>query len=234
MSPIMIKNYILLASGLLNLAMGLYIISRGWRSKINLYFSLVTFFNFLWAISLYFGRTLVDNWYIWAVVAYPASIGIAVSLFYFSVHFPFAHKELSKNTNLLVLIPGILLSIIFFVPEWFIVSATHDVSITEYTLYHFKPMYWIFAAYFIIIIILAVYNLYSKYKNAEGVYKKIIKILMWTIIIGLIFGTYFDLVICYFGNFRYIWLGPPFTLLMNAAVLYLIFLQGKQIKIVSR
>ena len=41
-------------------------------------------------------------------------------------------------------------------------------------------------------------------------------------------GSYFDLIICYFGNFKHVWAGPPFTLLMNFVVFYLIFNKKEQ------
>lgn len=224
MTELIIKNGILLAAGLLNLFMAIFVISRGYKNKVNLTFSLLTFFNFLWAISVFFGRVLPsDGWYFWAIFAYPASLGITIALFYFSIYFPFILKGFKKIYHFMILIPGILLAIVSFIPNWFVVNTYHDANITEYTLYYLKPIYLIFALYFFILIILAVYNLYLKHKTSELVYKKQITLLLLTIIIGLIVGSYFDLVLCYFGNFKYIWIGPPFTLLMNAVVFYLIF-----------
>ena len=115
MTELIIKNSILLTAGILNLAMSLFIISRGWKNKVNLYFSLFTFFNFLWALSILLARILESDFYFfWAMLAYPISLGIAVSLFYFSVYFPFSRQSLKKYVHFLILIPGIILSIIFF------------------------------------------------------------------------------------------------------------------------
>ena len=38
-----------------------------------------------------------------------------------------------------------------------------------------------------------------------------------------IFGVYFDLFLLYFNNYQFNWLGPVFTVFMNAYVFYLIF-----------
>jgi hypothetical protein len=81
------QNILLLLAGGINLIMSILVFSRGVKhNKINLYFSLLTFFNFLWAISLFFARVLPTNdWLFWARLAYPSSLGIVVSLFYFSI-----------------------------------------------------------------------------------------------------------------------------------------------------
>ena len=219
-----IPNIILLIAGLLNLAMSLFIISRGWKNKINLYFSLLTFSTFLWAVSLFIGRVLEsDVWFLGAQFAYPAALGIAVSLLYFTIYFPFVTQTISKIKHLFILIPFVLLSFIIFTPNLFIINYINDFSATGYILYYLKPMYLLYAVYFFILIISAVYNLYIKYKSVELIFKKQIIFLLIAIIIGLLVGTYFDLILCYFNDFKYAWIGPPFTLLMNAVVFYLIF-----------
>jgi hypothetical protein len=76
-----IQNILLLVAGIINLIMSILVFSRGIKhNKINRYFSLLTFFNFLWAISLLFAKALpVDSWMFWAKLAYPSSLGIALS-----------------------------------------------------------------------------------------------------------------------------------------------------------
>jgi hypothetical protein len=73
------------------------------------------------------------------------------------------------------------------------------------------------------LVFIIVFNLIKKYRVSENIFRKQILFLLIAIIIGLMAGSYFDLIICYFGNFSYAWVGPPFTLLMNFVVFYLIF-----------
>lgn len=218
-----LQNYSLLVAGLINFAMSIFIIARGYKNKVNLYFSLLTFSTFLWSLSVFLARTISSNdWFFWSVLAYPAALGIAVSLFYFSFHFPFMGSKLSRISSFFILFPAIILSIISFIPGWFIIKTEKIISETLYILYYYEPVYIIYAFYFLIIILLAVYNFINKYIKAEYIYKKHIKLIIITIILGLIVGSYCDLFICYFGNFRYVWVGPIFTLLMNFAVFKLI------------
>ena len=222
-----IQNVILLIAGVINLIMSVIIFSRGIKNKVNLYFSLLTFFNFLWAISLLLGRnTTID--FIWyeggAILAYSAALGIAMSLYYFSVHFPaLIIKKVRPIYNYIIVILGVILSIVPYINNVFILGYNKDIIRQEYNLFVNKPIYIVYSIYFISVVLLAVYNFYSKQKILEGIFKKRIRILLLTIIIGLVFGSYFDLFICYFANYEYSWLGPASTVFMNTYVFYLIF-----------
>ena len=222
-----IQNVILLIAGVINLIMSVIIFSRGIKNKVNLYFSLLTFFNFLWAISLLLGRTTTID-FIWyeggAILAYSAALGIAMSLYYFSVHFPaLIIKKVRPIYNYIIVILGVILSIVPYINNVFILGYNKDIIRQEYNLFVNKPIYIVYSIYFISVVLLAVYNFYSKQKILEGIFKKRIRILLLTIIIGLVFGSYFDLFICYFANYEYSWLGPASTVFMNTYVFYLIF-----------
>lgn len=222
-----IENIILLVSGLINLIMSIIIFSRGVKNKINLYFSLLTFFNFLWAGSLFLGRASTND-FIWykggALFAYSAALGIALSLYYFSIYFPSPIvKKVKQVYNRIIILLGIILAIIPYIGSWFILGNVKDNINHEYTLFVNKPIYVLYSIYFIGVVLLAIYNFYSKQKILEGVFKKRIKILLFTIVVGLAFGTYFDLIICYFANYKYSWIGPASTIFMNIYVFYLIF-----------
>jgi len=220
------QNIILLIAGAINLIMSIIIFSRGVKNKINLYFGLLTLFNFLWAGSLLVGRIINNRvWYDGgALLAYPAALGIAVTLYYFSIYFPaVVMKKVKIIFNYVILTLALILSIIPYVGSWFILSHDKDILNQEYTLFVNKPTYILYSAFFIAVVLLAIYNFYFKQKMMEGIFKKQIRILLFTIILGLMFGSYFDLILCYFGNYRYIWLGPIFTVFMNIYVFYLIF-----------
>ena len=218
-----IQNLLLLIAGLVNLIMAIIVFSRGVKNKINLYFGLLAFFNFIWIISLAIGRLSDFNmlWYYGgALLAYPAALGIAVFLFYFCFYFPVQNKKLSTLKNFFIILPAVILSVVVFIEDVFILSYDKNIINTEYTLYINKPSYIIYAVYFVLMIILALRELYSKIKISEDLFKKQIIILFIAILIGLIFGIYCDLVLCYFANYHYIWFGPIFTLFMNLVVFY--------------
>jgi|SRR3989339_288879 len=223
-SPLGWKNWLVLISSFISLAMAIFILSRGIKNKVNLYFSLLTTSTFLWGISLFLGRTMiVEQWRFWAYFAYMAALAIAAFLFYFTWYFPYQIKALKTWQHLLVVLPAIFLSGIVYIKDYFIIRAIQDVANTEYVLWHNKFFYILYSIYFLMVVLFSLYFLWIKYKNSDGVLKRSLFWLFVAILLGFIFGAYFDLVLCYFNNFHYIWLGQIFTFFMNLAVFYLIF-----------
>ncbi|MDD5749980.1 MAG: hypothetical protein PHO91_04395 [Patescibacteria group bacterium] len=71
MEILSIQNTLLLIAGLINLVMSIIVFSRGIKNKINLYFGLLTFSNFLWALGLFLSRVLLfisEYWLFWSAL----------------------------------------------------------------------------------------------------------------------------------------------------------------------
>lgn len=232
MDSLMIKNYILLASGLLNLAMSLFILLRCQRTKINWSYAALTFFCFTWSAGLFLSRSIYELNIVglFARSTYISAIAIIISLVYFTLYFPYQYRQFNIVHRIFIWLPGIVLSI-FIYTKWFIVSTVRAYSEYEYISYYYKPGFLLYAIYFVLLAIYSIYILSSKLKTAEGLVRKQVKLLLCTIIVGLLFGSYFDLFLEYFNDYRFNWLGPAFTVFMNMSVFYLIFFQGKKIRI---
>ena len=160
-----LQNGTLLIAALINIVMSVIVFSRGVKNKINLYFGLLTFFNFLWVIGMLIGRVLTLGmfwYYAGALLIYPIALGIAIFLYYFCISFPMQIKRLSNLNNLLVILPAIVMSIIVYMKGWFILSYYKDIVHTEYTLYVNKLPYSIYSLYFIVLVILALKELHKK------------------------------------------------------------------------
>ncbi|MBP9802221.1 hypothetical protein KBC40_01375 [Patescibacteria group bacterium] len=222
-SPLGWKNWLLLIAALINLGMAIFIFSRGIKNKVNLYFSLLTFFCFTWAIGLCFARWTTDLFWtsIFARSTYISALCIALSLFYFALTFPFPSKGVGKKLTFLVWLFFIFLSFLTYT-KWFITSFISAYSAGEYISFFYLPGYIAYFIYFGLIAIFALSNLFKKYKILEGAARKNLLLLFFTILIGLIFGTYFDLFLLIFQDFRFNWFGPVFTIFMNSLVFYLL------------
>lgn len=219
------QNLVLLVACFVNFLMSLLVIRRGIQNKNNLYFGLLAIFNALWAASLLIGRvvSLGMFWYYFgALLAYPIALCIAILLFYFCNHFPIKNNEIKPIKHILILIPALFLTIIIYINGAFILSYYKDIENTEYTLYVNKFIYILYSIYFIIVVSLALSELLRKIKILDSILRKQSIILFFSLLIGLIFGVYYDLFLCYFANYDYIWFGPIFTLFMNAIVFYFI------------
>jgi len=220
-----IQNLFLLAAGIINLLMSILVFSRGVKNnKINLYFSLLTFFSFLWSIGVLLARVLVGPWWLfWAQLNYPVALAIALSFFYFSVYFPYITKKYGKTINILFLAIFSFFFIIVFRVGLFIIGFNKDPMFTDYTLYLNKMSYILYAIFFIVVVLISLYNLFIKYLSAEGVLRQRIKAFLIAILVAFLLGSYFDLILPYFANFRYVWLGPIFTFLINYVVFRFIY-----------
>lgn len=213
------QNFILLIAALINLAMSLFIFSRGTKNKVNFYFGLLTFFNFLWAFSLLMSKLLHNDLTaeIFYRTSYFSAIGIAVSLYYFCLHYPYKNKVTYKVVNFFIILGSLFLSILVYT-KIHVVSFARSQDLTNWQLVYNRGFYVIYSLIFFVLIVSAIYFLVDKLKWLDDIYYKQIRSLIITIIVGLFFGSYFNLVLCYFNNWDYIWLGPIFTLFMNMVV----------------
>lgn len=217
------QNFILLLAAAINLFMTFFVWKRGIKNKINLYFGLLTFFNFLWSLGLLLSRSVADMYWV-AIMArstYISALGIVIFLFYFIHYFPYQLERLKKYEHFFIILPAFFLSFIVYT-KFFILETVRAYSDFEYISYYNKIGFFIYAIYFVIIAILALKKLFKKYSLAEGLLKQQIKMLLVAIIIGLLFGSYFDLFIQYFNDYRFNWLGPIFTVLMNFIVFFFV------------
>lgn len=219
-----LKNNILLIMALINLAMAIFVISRGWKSRINLHFSLIVFCTFLWSFGLFLGRFVYDLNLseMFENTTNISGMLIVVFILYFSRYFPYSSGNLHLWQKVLIWLPALLM-VYFSITGGFITETIHGRDYGEY-ISVYNPINWgIYASYIILLIIWAVHHLVKKYRDAEGFMKQQLKLLLLTIVIGFIFAFYFSAVVIPFGNFEYNWLGPVFSLLVNSAVFYLIF-----------
>ncbi|PIR07200.1 MAG: hypothetical protein COV55_00460 [Candidatus Komeilibacteria bacterium CG11_big_fil_rev_8_21_14_0_20_36_20] len=220
-----IQNFILLITGILNFSMSVFIISRGWKNKINLYFSLLTFFTFLWSLTLFISRIIPSD--LLAVFfyrsTYMSAVGIAVFLLYFSLYFPYKIKDVSFLIKFSIWLPTIIIVILIYT-QWHIIDFNRSIDLLEWNVSYYVPFHIVYGLYFFVAVISAFLHLVYKYRRSENIFKKQIKVFLSMIAISFVCGSYFNLILCYFGSWHYIWLGPLFTLLMNGSVFYLIFL----------
>lgn len=220
---LLLQNYSLLMAGIINLFMCIFLISRARHSKMHLYFSLLTLFCFTWTVGLFLSRSMTDLTLtlLFTRSTYVSAIAIMISLLYFVIHFPYSTNRLNNIHKMMVWIPAILISILVYT-SFFIIDLRHAYSEYEFSHSFYKFSYWIYFIYIIAMSLVAVYFLLKKFSIAEKLFKKQVVLLLATIVIAMIFGVYFNLFIIYFGDFRFNWLGPIFTVFMNMAVFRLL------------
>lgn len=224
------NNFLLLITSVLNLIMGGVVIFRkNIKNRMYLYFVILTFFNFIWGMAIFLAliTNSVNLSEFWYRTCYLGALGIAPALLYFSVYFPFQSKKISRVYSILIFTFFIFLSFLIY-SKWHIIEFVKLDNISKIMASYYEPFYFLYSIYFIVLVTSAIKILYDKFKSAEGIIRYQIIILLMTILIGLIFGSYFDLLLVYFQDFTYVWLGPIFTFPMNAAVFYLVFFEKEK------
>src|SRR3989344_644838 len=200
-----------------------YFILRGPKGVTNVLFSLVTLAVSFWSINLAFFilNSDLDSALIFANFYYISAAAIPFLFFFFSVFF------LSENYKLrfyhyLLITPAIFLALFLFIDKNFLIT---DVFIDTYgknvdfTGYHYE--YYIL--YFIFYVILAYHQLFRKFLTTKtNIEIAQLKFIFAGTLISFALGMYFNLILPAVGNYEFIWLGPPFSLIMVLSIGYAI------------
>lgn len=216
------QTIILFVTGLLNALFG-YFILRGEKKTSNYMFSLIALAVSLWAANLGFFMDTNDleQALIFANAYYLAAASIPILFLFFSLFFP-EKKERFRRRHLLYLIPLIaLISAVLidkntFITQVFLTSWGKDVVFnqTSYIIYIFYFLFFVSISYFYLI---RLYNIpLSSTEKAQ------LKLLIAGTMLSYLFGMIFNLFFPYFGNYKYIWFGPFFTLIMISLLGYAI------------
>ncbi len=212
------QNLILLIAALINLSMSLFIFSRGAKNKVNFYFGLVTLFNFFWATCLIVINSAIsyELTRFFGSFVYPIALMVVISLFYFSIYFPYESFRVNKIYKWLINFSIIFYSIYcslfykFFVPK---------VDLLPKVIVYYEPVvYTIFSVILITLMLFAIHIIYKKYKIATGIFRVQLMLILIAVIIGTAAGCYFNLIAMYYNNLAYNHLGPLFTLFINLVV----------------
>jgi hypothetical protein len=219
------EGIILFLVMLINLVMSAIVVSRGYKNPINKYFSLMTFFNILWAGGLLYFRLSNDYEIVrfFGGFVYSASLLVVLNLFYFTLYFPFKMFKFSKNwQNIFTLL--ISLGALYFV--FFYQKFSLSVDTSGLNSFVYEPIaYLIFTVVLAILMLAAILVLAIKYYMSDQVFKKSLLLVLVGVICGVLAGSYFNLYAMYTDNFNDYHFGPLFTLVINFVVFYLIFLK---------
>ena len=173
--PVGWKNWLLLISALINLGMSIFILNRGIKNKVNLYFALLTFFCFAWSFNIFLQIVLLNiSWVkFWFQASFISALGIATSLFYFVIHFPFKSIKLKIWQECFIWVIVLILSI-FSYTKWNLVNFDKVMqdNFYEFIIEYNQVFQWCYALFFVILVISSLTILWGKYKQAESFLKK--------------------------------------------------------------
>lgn len=201
---------------ILNFIIGIVILSRGLKNKVNLLFGLISLGVALWAFGIlgfYIIKIPLD--YLWIMETHFSAAFIAVIFLLFTFNFP---TRLIKKTYIRIspLLP-------FFIILFYLFFTKSIIGGVDGITYEISSGYIFYAIFIILCFSVGYYALFLQYKrSSDDIQRLQVKYVLAGSILSSLLATISDLILPYFSIFEYNWLGPIFTFFLVAAIAYAI------------
>lgn len=154
----------------------------------------------------------------WAKLYYFFPILISASLVFFTRSFP-DYSRVPQKVGLITLLGGVaLVTPLILMPDFLITDLVHHDWGKEIVLD--KVHYLLYSTYLILCFVSSLFHIYKKSKREEGLYVAQAELFFRGFIVAAFFGVLFNLAFPWVGNYRFIWVGPPFTAVLVVSVAY--------------
>lgn len=210
---------------LLNLVIGIVVLTRGIQSRTNQYFASFVLFNILLIIADYLSlhQSISGDALFWIRAVMTLATLETLSLFLFVTAFPNNKLRLDKRWLVFVIATTVLMALLTQTPYIF----REVISIQPRPQPVIGSAMPIFGVYMAIFYTYIFYSLFKKYLNARGLLQKQLLFLIIGIIgsLSLILVTQFVLVVV-FGITNYVVYAPAMALIFSIATFYAIIKHG--------
>lgn len=218
---------ILLAiTGISHLALGVIVLSSQKKMVGFLYFLLAISIS-AWAFgaSLWNADISQKTVQVTLLILYVAAIFIAYFYWFFTALFIAEFKNHDKRKIyrkfLTAFIPALVLIFLTlkgnFILKDIVITSADEKSII------FGKGYLLYVSYIILYFAAALLNLFSSYeKEKNNLFKIQLGYIIWPTLAGIIGGMATNLILPWFGEFRFFWLGPIFTIFMAVFITFAI------------
>lgn len=202
---------------LTNIALALVIFSRGVKRLADILFSLISLSSGLWGLAIIGFHTKPEflSDINWAVFTHLFAACISLFFFFFSFTFPRSIKG-----RLMAFVPA---SILFVVLSYALIFTDLIIGETTGKMYAINSGYFAYGLLVFLFFFGGYFFLYEQYRLARTKDEKrqVLLILAGAIAASLP-ATVPDLILPYYNNFSYTWLGPIFTLILVGSIFYAI------------
>lgn len=211
---------ILLITAVVNSILTVLVFTARRKRMVHFWFALLTGATATWTFAIYgflSSGTDISTAETWARIYYVAAAIIIYALLEFSLSFP---RRIPIHASLHAMLAFLLLSVIGLVvwDHGFISQVV--VTADEHKIVHlYQPFYMLYVLYYVVMIIASTacfwYGLREVSRRDKKRFSRWVKLLGVSIAVSLAFGVWFNLFLPLFGNYEYIWAGPPFTLVFG-------------------
>jgi len=216
--------FLLLITILIDLSLAAYVYFKNRQSRVNVSFSLLLLSVAFWAFTNIVCLKVRTVWggIIWSEVSYISATLIASTFLYFSYIFPPSLSSLKKflfkpRHKLYIVISIPLVSVIVFIPNF----TVKTVVLEPWKIITGTGLY-IFAFHFLFTMAWMFYNLFRKYLISRGIERTQLKYLFLGSGLSTILGSFCNLILPLQRNYKFVWLGPVFSLIMMVSIAYAI------------
>ncbi|MDO8639588.1 MAG: histidine kinase N-terminal 7TM domain-containing protein [bacterium] len=214
-----ISSLFLILSGFLNSLIAFVVIRRGEDPRVKKFYGALAVNVVLWSVSIFLFRALSDPFYVifWGKVAHIAALGIAFSLFFFAVYFPYARI---KNTKVIFIVL-LLLSLVFVSFLIFsdsVIDGFKELNGDNY--YETGYLYLYYGVFITVLFFISFLELFIKFLKSRSISRTQIKFVFVGLFISANVGVISNLILPGVGVIKYNWLGPVGTFIMLAFFAY--------------
>jgi len=219
-----IGDILLVLAVITNLALAIMLYVKGKHRIANISFAIIVFFLALWTLTIFFYETSsnIGNIILYTKLANISAILILPFFLHFSFVFPFSNKKESRYLIISIIAAIPIIAIVYFL-------LSTNLHIKEISINPdggkdiiYGPAYYLYTAYFVLMLLWTFANIIIKHKKATGVNKIQIKYVLFATILVAVFGSILNLALPRFGISKFSWLGPQFTLIMAGIISYAI------------
>lgn len=217
---VLLKSLPLIVLGIVSLILAALVIQRGYKKRVNLYFSLLALGVGGWVIGIaaYLLTDAPDLALTWARLYYFFPLIIGASMIFMAHLFP-NKSTVPKPIAISVTIGFLLLSVPLLLDKNFLSSGIQVHEWGNEVILNTYP-YIAYSIFISITFLEAMRIFYLKTRQLKGLYKAQARLLFLGICVSAVFGVLFNLILPGLGNYQLIHLGPLATNFFLIAIAY--------------
>ncbi|OHA23949.1 MAG: hypothetical protein A3B11_01950 [Candidatus Taylorbacteria bacterium RIFCSPLOWO2_01_FULL_44_26] len=193
------------------------------KSLSTIFFLLFTIFVLFWVLSMFLFDNVDSSLLILVthfLYAFPAFI--PPLLLFFIITFPDKKLELSWKQIVLISLPTLFVAFGSFIPNFVITHVTPDVINGSRNIFYGKIGYGIYFSYIVIYFFIVLVKILERLLKSKNKEHDQIEIIFISILISCLIGVVFSLFLPTFGIYRFMWIGPFFSIYMVSTIAYAI------------
>jgi hypothetical protein len=218
----LLRGYILIAIGLIEVVLGLWFLYRYKRTATNNWYIAFVLSIAFWVLAnagIYFFANNLDKAQFYNELTWLGGVFIAFTFLFFSFYFPISLKPVKGYSYFLIIIPLILFVYLIFFSSLFVTSMAFEGNNQKFFT---GSLFFLFPAYFFIYWTWGIINLVRKLKRTDGIHVQQLKLLLTGVIISSVFIVIFDLIYPLMGKAVISGLGPELSIIWLGFTSYII------------